>query len=335
MPVRLLNRFRHAALACLLGSLSLNAAADPVTLTLYNGQHAATGIAIAKAFQDKTGIQVKIRKGGDGQLASQITEEGARSPADVLYTEESPPLIRLASAGLLAKLEPETLALVEPEHAGGNGDWIGITARTRVLAYNPKKIDEKDLPKSLMDLSDPSWSGRFGFVPTSGAFLEQVAAVIKLKGQEEAEDWLTGLKAFGSIYTNNVTAMKAVENGEVEMALINNYYWYTLKKEKGELNSRLHYFGNQDPGALVTVSGAAVLKSSKHPREAQQFVAFMLSEEGQKAILSQSAEYPMRKGMQADPALKPFAELDPPKLTPADLGEASEALSLERDVGLN
>ncbi|MBE1183080.1 iron ABC transporter substrate-binding protein, partial [Escherichia coli] len=44
---------------------------------------------------------------------------------------------------------------------------------------------------------------------------------------------------------------------------------------------------------------------------------------------------PMRKGMQADPALKPFAELDPPKLTPADLGEASEALSLERDVGLN
>ncbi|WP_220231827.1 extracellular solute-binding protein, partial [Klebsiella pneumoniae] len=120
-----------------------------------------------------------------------------------------------------------------------------------------------------MDLSDPSWSGRFGFVPTSGAFLEQVAAVIKLKGQEEAEDWLTGLKAFGSIYTNNVAAMKAVENGEVDMALINNYYWYTLKKEKGELNSRLHYFGNQDPGALVTVSGAAVLKSSKHPREAQ------------------------------------------------------------------
>ena len=75
-------------------------------------------------------------------------------------------MIRLASAGLLAKLEPETLALVEPEHAGGNGDRIGITARTRVLAYNPKKIDEKDLPKSLMDLSDPSWSGRFGFVPT-------------------------------------------------------------------------------------------------------------------------------------------------------------------------
>ena len=178
---------------------------------LYNGQHAATGIAIAKAFQDKTGIQVKIRKGGDGQLASQITEEGARSPADVLYTEESPPLIRLASAGLLAKLEPETLALVEPEHAGGNGDWIGITARTRVLAYNP----EEDRREGSAEEPDGSFRSvlvrPFRLRPTSGAFLEQVAAVIKLKGQEEAEDWLTGLKAFGSIYTNNVTAMKAVK----------------------------------------------------------------------------------------------------------------------------
>ena len=299
MSVRLLAGVKGAVLACLLGGLSLHAAADPVTLTLYNGQHAATGIAIAKAFTDKTGIQVKIRKGGDGQLASQITEEGARSPADVIYTEESPPLMRLSGAGLLAPLDAGTLALVEAQNAGGKGDWVGITARARVLAYNPKKIDEKDLPKSLMDLSDPQWSGRFGFVPTSGAFLEQVSAVIKLKGRDAAEDWLTGLKAFGSIYTNNVTAMKAVENGEVDMALINNYYWYTLKKEKGELNSRLYFFGNQDPGALVTVSGAAVLKSSQHPKEAQQFVAFMLSEEGQKAILSQSAEYPARNGRTA------------------------------------
>lgn len=335
MSVRLLAGVKRAALAVLLGGLSLHAAADPVTLTLYNGQHAATGIAIAKAFTDKTGIPVKIRKGGDGQLASQITEEGARSPADIIYTEESPPLVRLSGAGLLAPIDPQTLAQVEAQNAGARGDWVGITARARVLAYNPEKIAEKDLPKSLMDLSDGQWSGRFGFVPTSGAFLEQVSAVIKLKGQDTAEEWLTGLKAFGSIYTNNVTAMKAVENGEVDMALINNYYWFTLKKEKGELKSRLHYFGNQDPGALVTVSGAAVLKSSQHPKEAQQFLAFMLSEEGQKAILSQSAEYPLRKGLQADPQLKPFAELNPPKLTPADMGEANDALDLERDVGLN
>ncbi len=32
--------------------------------------------------------------------------------------------------------------------------------------------------------------------------------------------------------------------------------------------------------------------------------------------------------------VKPFDELRPPKITPADLGNAEEALELEREVGL-
>ncbi|WP_046688687.1 MetQ/NlpA family ABC transporter substrate-binding protein [Pseudomonas aeruginosa] len=193
-----------------------------------------------------------------------------------------------------------------------------------------KKLDELPSGATVVIPNDATNGGR-------ALLLLDKAGVIKLKDNKSItatpKDIVDNPKNIKIRELEAATLPRVLT--QVDMALINNYYWYTLKKEKGELNSRLHYFGNQDPGALVTVSGAAVLKSSKHPKEAQQFVAFMLSEEGQKAILSQSAEYPMRKGMQADPALKPFAELDPPKLTPADLGEASEALSLERDVGLN
>ena len=59
-------------------------AADPVSLTLYNGQHKEVGDAIAKAFEAKTGIHVNVRKGSSNQLASQVVEEGDRSPADVV-----------------------------------------------------------------------------------------------------------------------------------------------------------------------------------------------------------------------------------------------------------
>lgn len=52
-------------------------------------------------------------------------------------------------------------------------------------------------------------------------------------------------------------------------------------------------------GGLITVSSAAALKSSKHPKEAQQLLAFMASEEGQRVITNTSAEYPLRKGMQS------------------------------------
>ena len=36
-----------------------------------------------------------------------------------------------------------------------------------------------------------------------------------------------------NFYAKNSVALQAVENGEVPAALINNYYWYALAKEKG------------------------------------------------------------------------------------------------------
>ena len=55
-------------------------------------------------------------------------------------------------------------------------------------------------------------------------------------------------------------------------ALINNYYWYTLAKEKGadNLKTRLYFIRHQDPGALVTYSGAAVLKGSKNKERSEK-----------------------------------------------------------------
>ncbi|MDR6960921.1 iron(III) transport system substrate-binding protein [Pseudomonas brassicacearum] len=327
------------ALTCTLLGLTLATplahAADKVELTLYNGQHKEVGDELAKAFEAKTGIHVKVRKGSSNQLASQVVEEGDRSPADVIYTEESPPLNKLGEQGLLAKIDDATLNVLPKDYVAGNGTWMGVTARVRVVAYNPKLIDEKDLPKTVLDFAQPQWQGKVGFVPTSGAFQEQAVAIIKLHGMDAAEEWLTGLRAFGKVYSNNMVALKAVENGEVASVLVNNYYWFALQREKGQLDSKLHYFTGGDAGGLVTVSSAAALKSSKHPKEAQQLLAYMASEEGQRVITQTSAEYPLHKGMASDRGLKPFSELEPPNVTPADLGNAEEALELEREVGLN
>ena len=315
--------------------IPLAQAEDRVALTLYNGQHKEVGDAIAKAFEAKTGIHVNVRKGSSNQLASQVIEEGDRSPADVIYTEESPPLNNLGELGLLAKTDAAILQVLPKDYVASNETWIGITARVRVAAFNPKLIDEKDLPQSVLEFAEPQWQGKVGFVPTSGAFQEQAVAIIKVHGREAAEEWLTGLRAFGKTYSNNMVALKAVENGEIATVLVNNYYWFALQREKGQLDSQLHYFTGGDVGGLITVSSAAVLKSSKHPKEAQQLLAYMVSEEGQRVITQTTAEYPLRKGLESDRGLKPFSELQAPKVTPADLGNAEEALELEREVGLN
>jgi iron(III) transport system substrate-binding protein len=102
-----------------------------------------------------------------------------------------------------------------------------------------------------------------------------------------------------------------------------------------QMHSRLHYFGNQDPGALVNVSGAAPLASSPNPELAQQFLAFLVGKEAQEALAqSDDFEYPLGSGVAASPELKPFAELDPPPVSVGDLGDSSAAIALLQDVGL-
>ena len=100
-PQPLMRTLAAAVLSLAIGAPAAMADA-PVTLTMYNGQHKEIGEAIAKAYEAKTGIHIDIRKGSSNQLASQIIEEGERSPADIIYTEESPPLNNLGELGLLA-----------------------------------------------------------------------------------------------------------------------------------------------------------------------------------------------------------------------------------------
>jgi iron(III) transport system substrate-binding protein len=311
-------------------------AAEDTTLTLYNGQHATTTAALVEAFTKATGIGVDIRKGSSGQLANQIIEEGDASPADVFYSEESPPVAALSNHGLLSPLDAVTLEQIPTEYAAKDGTWLGASARCRVVAYNKAVVRESELPASVLDFATEAWVDAVAYVPTSGAFQEQIVAIEQMKGRDVALDWLKGLKQYGRAYNGNGAALMAVEAGEIDVALINNYYWFSLAAEVGEANmkSALHYIGHKDPGGLITVSAAGILKSSRKQEAAQAFLAFMVSAAGQQAIVDSVAEYPVRPGITSPFALKPFAELDPPDITAADLGDAADALVLEREAGL-
>ena len=73
------------------------------TITLYNGQHEQTTEALVSAFEKATGITVQVRNDDEDTLADEIVTEGARSPADLIFTENSPALEYLQSKGLLGQ----------------------------------------------------------------------------------------------------------------------------------------------------------------------------------------------------------------------------------------
>jgi iron(III) transport system substrate-binding protein len=317
--------------ACGTGSGNGNA------ITLYNGQHEQTTALLVSAFEKQTAIKVNVRSADEATLGNQIIQEGKNSPADVFYSENTPVLEALSERGLLATVAPTTLAAVPSRYESAHGNWVGVSARVSALVYNTSQIAPSQLPSSILELAAPRWKGKLGFAPSETDFQPLITSIVKLDGAATAERWLEGLQANGRVYPDNETVVAQVNNGESAVGPINHYYWYRLRDEVGQggVHSALHYYAPGDPGDLVSVSGAAVLRSSSHDAAAQAFLAFLVSTAGQETIAhSHSYEYPLRAGVAPAPGLRPFGQLKPATLTPAELGDGSAALALEQKLGL-
>ena len=316
---------RAMALSCALIVASTAAVAQPATdegIVVYNAQHASLGKAWAEAFTRDTGIKVTLRQGGDTELGNQIVQEGQASPADVFLTENSPAMTLVEQAGLFAPLDAATLAQMPANRRPAHGHWIGIAARSTVLAYNKDKLTPAQLPASMMDLAQPEWKGRWGASPAGADFQAIVSALLELKGEAATAAWLKGMKENVVRYKGNSTVMKAVNAGQIDAGLIYHYYWFGDQAKTGENSNHtaLHYFRHQDPGAFVSLSGAGVLASSAHPAQAQAFVRWLTGPGGQGILKDgDSYEYAVGEGASSNPKLVPLAELQAPAVDPSGL----------------
>ena len=120
------------------------------TITLYNGQHEQTTDALVKAFEKQTGVTVKVRSDDEDVLAQQIEQEGSHSPADVFYTENTPPLVRLDEKGLLAPVSAAALADVPAKDSASDHNWVGVSARLSELVYNTRDLKPSSDRKSVV-----------------------------------------------------------------------------------------------------------------------------------------------------------------------------------------
>jgi iron(III) transport system substrate-binding protein len=336
MNSRLLSCFSLALLSSSLFLSTQSVAADNSEgIVVYNAQHENLVKSWVDGFTKETGIKVTLRNGDDSELGNQLVQEGSASPADVFLTENSPSMVLVDNANLFAPLDADTLKQVPAEYRP-RGRWIGIAARSTVFVYNPAKLSEQQLPKSLMDLAKPEWKGRWAASPSGADFQAIVSAMLALKGEKATLEWLKAMKANFVAYKGNSTVMKAVNAGQIDGGVIYHYYRFVDQSKTGEnsKNTKLYYFKHQDPGAFVSLSGGGVLASSKHKAQAQAFIKYITGKEGQESLRTNNAfEYAVGVNAASNPKLVPLNDLDAPKVEPSTLN-SKKVIELMTQAGL-
>lgn len=304
-------------------------------LNVYSGRTENLVAPVIADFQRESGIEVKVKYADTAQLAATLLEEGARSPADVFLAQDASTLALLEAKGMLAPLPEPITSRVPAAYRSKNGQWVGISGRARVLAYNTTKLKPEDLPKSAAELTSPKWKGRVGWAPENASFQSALSAMIQLEGEDAARKWVKDMQANQPhAYPKNMPALQAVTRGEVDVALVNHYYLYRLRAEQGkDLPADNYYFRNGKAESLVNVSGVAVLTSSKQAQAAERFVEFLLGDKAQSFFVEKNYEFPVVQGMETPLGLPEISTLNTPEVDLTKLEELETTHKILREAG--
>jgi iron(III) transport system substrate-binding protein len=304
------------------------------TLTVYSGRSQSLVEPLVKQFESETGIKVSVRYGSDAQILATLQEEGKQSPADIFWGNTAGALGVAAERGLLSKI-PASISSRKTVFGPSSPNWVPLSVRLRVLAYNPDKVKPADLPSSITNAAAFSaYKGRIGWTPTYSSFQDFVAALILTQGESKAKDWLEAMKKLEpKSYPNNPAMMQALRAGEIDVAFTNHYY--VLRYVRAGQPIGTHYFSDGDAGGLALVTGVGLSKTSKNGVNAVRFIRWLMEDKAQQYFASEVLEYPVVSGVVLNTNLLPLSQAlaKSPKIDFEKL-PLEDALKLLRAAGL-
>lgn len=303
-------------------------------LTIYSGRSEEFIAPFLAQWEQESGITLNVRYGDSAELAAQILEEGENSPADLFLSQDAGSLGAVASADLFTQLPDFVAPEIDPSFIAGNRSWVGVTGRARVFAYNPDAVTV--LPQSISDLTKDIYRGKIGIAPSNASFQAFVTALINEKGEAFAEKWLSDMKANDAkIYLKNSAIVEAIDQGEIDLGLVNHYYIWEVATALGrDIKVKNGYFASGDIGNLINVSGAGVLATSKKQDAALALINFLTSESTQKQFVEQTHEYALIPGLTPPQGLPDFKSLGSPRVDLGDLANTQRTQDLLIKVGL-
>ncbi|HET9075763.1 MAG TPA: extracellular solute-binding protein [Acidimicrobiales bacterium] len=267
------------------------AATTKVPLVVYSAQ--GYDSAVTKAFQAATGIPVKLDDDSTGPLLTKVAAEANNPQWDVLWVDGDTAFAALDKQGQLldyappSPLTPAGQALLPQDHS-----YIPVS--TTVMAaviYNAAKASA--VPSSYQDLLSPQFKGKVGMndPSQSGPTYPFIAGLMNQLGGQSGgvaagEAYFEKLKANGlHVFPTNGDTLHALETGQIDYGLIQSSAAtgeVAKAKKSAGFDPKIVYL--PEPTLLPGVIGIDKHVSPAAQAEAEQFVKFVLSAQGQQVM---------------------------------------------------
>lgn len=272
-----------------------------LNLSVVSSQGAKGGKALADTFKrrfglDNMSISIDLSRGsaGDAHKAIAEHEAGIMPSFDVRYfVDEAVLLLKEARAikridnweVLLKEINPKAYeARNKLSPAPFHGFGFTFATRTDALLYNPKRISEKDLPRTRLEYGHAKYKGMYSLPPwiTTAMF-----GILKY----DKNEWLDTVRSWGRNKGHMLTFAAGIERlllGELSFLYANAYYYFEQKALDPNAPIGLSFF--QDITNLHRAMNV-VLEGTPHPNAASLFTLWSASEEAS-LLFQEHASHP-------------------------------------------
>ncbi len=265
--------------------------------------------AVAKAFQDSTGIPTSVYDAHTGIVVSKIEAEKNNPHWSLTWFDGDMAMASLDQQGLLVRGYEPTSALssVGAQFTPKDKSYIptGYTIAATIL-YNSQAFPQP--PTSWSDLLQASYRGRLGILNPAidgPAYPLLAGWAVQFGGVPQMESYVTNLVKNGAkVYTAPDDELNAIKQGTIDVAFAQSSYGIGVNEKQANL--KVAYPQSVTP--VPSVIGIDAKASPAVQAEAKEFAQFVLSPPGQAAMQAgdphgDSLYWPVVAGTSPLPAL--------------------------------
>jgi iron(III) transport system substrate-binding protein len=238
-------------------------------LELYTSLDADLGEKVAKLFEQRYDVPVRVYRASSEDVAARVLEEarGGRPRGDV--AESSGLVMELLSGeGRLVPWKPASAGRLPPEALFQ--DWTAARTNRYVLGWNTKRVSSAERPRSWDDLADRRWRGKVVMEVSDVDFARTLIEHWVGEGAsfEEAEKRFAAIASNARFVDGHTLQSELLASGEFDAAAA--VYAYHVD-EAAEEGSPMAW----RPAVAPTVTrpnGPGVLTGAPHPAAAGLFI---------------------------------------------------------------
>jgi iron(III) transport system substrate-binding protein len=292
------------------------AAADrtAATVVVYCSADKEFAEPIFRAYEAKTGVKVlplyDTEETKTAGLTARLVAEKAQPKADVFWSSDTSRAVALADQGLAAAYVPKTAAAIPDRYRSPDGKWTGFAARIRVLLYNTDRVKRGDVPRSILDLTQPRWKGRVAIAnPHFGTMSFHAAALFVKWGDEKAGGFFRRLKENGVVLAaGNSDVKDRVADGRVDVGLMDEDDAVVAVRDKRPVAiAILDQEGAAALGTPLMPNVASLVQGAPHLEGGKRFIEFLVSADAEKILAEgDAAQYPLHAGVDGPKSLPPL-----------------------------